>query len=126
AGDRGSRQPLVGVLVIVLLLAIPFAYAQVGHGPRGLFLLFGATFGFVFQRSRLCLVRAFREPFMTGDGEHTRAAAVTIVVSMLGGAVFLPASSGWAAAIFLVIAVMAAWAAFATWNEASERFSLGG
>ena len=210
AGDRGSRQPLVGVLVIVVLLAIPFAYTQVGHGPRGLFLLFGAAFGFVFQRSRLCLVRAFREPFMTGDGEHTRAAALAIVVSMLGFAilkftdlkdkgewvfpaagagsllgglifgigmvlaggcgsgsiwrvgegqvklaaavvtfalgasltrlaltstglsqklgiaVFLPAWLGWAGAIFLVIAVMSAWAAFATWNEASERFSLGG
>jgi len=87
ARNDGSRQPLVGVLVLVLLLAIPFAYAHVGHGPRGLFLLFGAAFGFVFQRSRLCLVRAFREPFMTGDGEHTRAAALAIVVSMLGFAI---------------------------------------
>jgi hypothetical protein len=210
ARDRGSRQPLVGLLVIVVLLAIPFLYANVGHGPRGLFLLFGAAFGFVFQRSRLCLVRAFREPFMTGDGEHTRAAALAITVSMLGFAilkftdlkdkgewvfpaagagallgglifgigmvlaggcgsgsiwrvgegqvklmaavvtfalgasatrlalantglqqklgiaVFLPAWLGWGGAIFLVIAVMAAWATFATWNEATERFSLGG
>jgi uncharacterized membrane protein YedE/YeeE len=210
ARDRGSRQPLVGLLVIAALLAIPFLYANVGHGPRGLFLLFGAAFGFVFQRSRLCLVRAFREPFMTGDGEHTRAAALAITVSMLGFAilkftdlkdkgewvfpaagagallgglifgigmvlaggcgsgsiwrvgegqvklmaavvtfalgasatrlalantglqqklgiaVFLPAWLGWGGAIFLVIAVMAAWATFATWNEATERFSLGG
>jgi uncharacterized membrane protein YedE/YeeE len=175
-----------------------------------IFLLFGAAFGVVFQRSRLCLVRAFREPFMTGDAEHTRAAALAIVISMLGFAIlkftdlkdkgewvfpaagagsllgglifgigmvlaggcgsgsiwrvgegqvklvaavvtfalgasltrlaltnsglsqklgiaiFLPAWLGWAGAIFLVIAVMGAWAAFATWNEASERFSLGG
>ena len=209
ARKDGGAQPVVGVLVIVLLLAAPFVYTQVGHGPRGLFLLFGAVFGFIFQRSRLCLVRAFREPFMTGDGEHTRAAAIAIVVSMLGfailkftdlkdkgewvfpaagagallgglifgigmvlaggcgsgsiwrvgegqmkllaavvtfalgasltrlaltqagltqklgAAVFLPAWLGWAGAIFLVIAVMAAWAAFATWNEATERFSLG-
>jgi len=208
AARPGSRQPIVGALVVALVLALPFLYAQVGHGARGLFLVFGAVFGFVFQRSRLCLVRAFREPFMTGDGEHTRAAAVAIVVSMLGFtilkftdlkdksewvfpaagagallgglifgigmvlaggcgsgsiwrvgegqvklaaavvtfalgasltrlaltatgaqqklgvAVFLPAWLGWAGAIFLVIAVMAAWAAFATWNEATERFSL--
>jgi uncharacterized membrane protein YedE/YeeE len=208
AARPGSRQPLAGVLVVALVLALPFLYAQVGYGPRGLFLVFGAAFGFVFQRSRLCLVRAFREPFMTGDGEHTRAAALAIVVSMLGFtilkftdlkdrgewvfpaagagavlgglifgigmvlaggcgsgsiwrvgegqlklaaavaafalgasltrlaltstglqqqlgvAVFLPAWLGWAGAIFLVIAVMAAWAAFATWNEATERFSL--
>jgi uncharacterized protein len=208
AAEHRSAQPLVGALVVVGLLAIPFVYAQVGHGPRGLFLLFGAVFGFVFQRSRLCLVRAFREPFMTGDGEHTRAAALAIVIStlgfailkftdlkdkgewvfpaagtgaLLGGlifgvgmvlaggcgsgsiwrvgegqmkllvavitfslgasltrlaitsaglqqklglAVFLPAWLGWGGAIFFVIVVMAAWAAFATWNEATDRFSL--
>ena len=209
AGDQKSAQPVIGALVVVALLAAPLAFAQVGHGSRGLFLVFGAVFGFVFQRSRLCLVRAFREPFMTGDGEHTRAAALAIVIAMLGFAVlkytdlkdkgdwvfpaagagslvgglifgigmvlaggcgsgsiwrvgegqakllaavitfalgasltrlaltgtglqqklgvavFLPAWLGWAGAIFLVIAVMAAWAAFATWNEATERFSLG-
>ena len=210
APKDGRAQPIVGALVILLIVLLPFVYAQAGHGPRGLFLVFGAAFGFVFQRSRLCLVRAFREPFMTGDGEHTRAAALAIVVSMLGfailkftdlkdkgewvfpaagagallgglifgigmvlaggcgsgsiwrvgegqmkllaavvtfalgasltrlaltqtglqqklgAAVFMPAWLGWSGAIFLVIAVMAAWAAFATWNEATERFSLGG
>jgi len=208
ARKESSAQPWAGVLVIAAVLALPFLYAQAGHGPRGLFLIFGAAFGFIFQRSRLCLVRAFREPFMTGDAEHTRASAVAVVVSMLGFAVlkftdlkdkgewvfpaagagallgglifgigmvlmggcgsgsiwrvgegqvklmvgvltfslgasvtrlvlantglqqklgiavFMPAWLGWAGAIFLVIAVMAAWAAFATWNEATERFSL--
>ncbi len=53
----------------------------------GVFLLFGAVFGVVFQRPRFCLVRAFREPFMTGDAEHTRAAALALVVSTLGFAI---------------------------------------
>jgi uncharacterized membrane protein YedE/YeeE len=206
--EAPGRQPLLGLAVLALVLAAPFVYAHVGHGGRGLFLVFGAAFGFVFQRSRLCLVRAFREPFMTGDGEHTRAAALAIVVSMLGfailkfgdlkdrgewvfpaagagalvgglvfgvgmvlaggcgagsiwrmgegqvklwvavatfalaasltrlaltqtglqqklgAAVFMPAVLGWAGAIGLVILVMTAWAAFATWNEQSRRFSL--
>ena len=207
SANRPGRQPLLGVVVAALVLAAPFVYAQVGHGARGLFLVFGAAFGFIFQRSRLCLVRAFREPFMTGDGEHTRASALAIVISMLGfailkfadlkdkgewvfpaagagallgglvfgigmvlaggcgagsiwrmgegqvklwvavatfalgasftrlvlaqtglqqklgAAVFMPAVLGWAGAIALVILVMAAWAAFATWNEQSRRFS---
>jgi uncharacterized membrane protein YedE/YeeE len=201
-----SRQPYIGALVIALLLTAPFVYASTGHVPQGIFLLFGAVFGVIFQRSRFCLVRAFREPFMTGDGEHTRAAALAIVISMLGftilkftdlkdrgewvfpsagagalvgglvfgagmtlaggcgagsiwragegqvklwatlvcfalGAslgrlgivqaglqaklgttVFLPTSLGWGAAIVLVVCLMAAWAAFATWNEESRRF----
>src|SRR5437764_1418990 len=82
-----SRQPLAGVLLLAVLLVIPFAYAAAGHPQRGVFLLFGAAFGVIFQRSRFCLVRAFREPFMTGDAEHTRAAALALVVSTLGFAI---------------------------------------
>ncbi len=82
-----SRQPLVGVFLLAILLAVPFVYSGLGHGARGLFLLFGAAFGVMFQRSRFCLVRAFREPFMTGDAEHTRAAALAVVISMLGFAI---------------------------------------
>ncbi len=205
--DRPSRQPLAGVLLIAALVAVPFVYARTGYVPQGVFLLFGVVFGVIFQRSRFCLVRAFREPFMTGDGEHTRAAALAITISMLGfailkfadlkdkgewvfasagvgslaggllfgvgmtlaggcgagsiwragegqvklwvalagfalaaslarlaltqsglgrrlgAAVFLPSVLGWGAAILLVVAVMAAWAAFATWNEESGKFS---
>jgi len=204
---KASRQPLIGVALVVVLLALPFLYSQQGHGARGLFLLFGATFGMIFQRSRLCLVRAFREPFMTGDAEHTRAVALAIAIGMLGFtilkftdlkdkgewvfpaagagalagglvfgvgmvlaggcgagsiwrmgegqvklwaavvtfalsasltrlvlsqtglqqklgvAVFMPSVFGWAGAIGVVIAVMLGWAALATWNEASGKFS---
>ena len=205
AGGRG--QPLIALVLLAALLAVPFLYSQGGHGARGLFLVFGAAFGVVFQRSRLCLVRAFREPFMTGDAEHTRAAALAIVIGMLGFtilkftdlkdkgewvfpaagagalvgglvfgvgmvlaggcgagsiwrmgegqvklwvavatfalsasltrlaltqtglqqklgvAVFLPSALGWGGAVFVVIAVMLAWAALATWNETSGKFS---
>jgi uncharacterized membrane protein YedE/YeeE len=41
----------------------------------------------LFQRSRFCLVRAFREPFLTGEAEHTRAAALGLTLSMLGFAI---------------------------------------
>lgn len=86
-GDGRSRQPIVGALVLVVLLALPFAYSASGYGARGVFLLFGALFGIAFQRSRFCLVRAFREPFMTGEASHTRAAALAIVISTLGFAI---------------------------------------
>ena len=85
AGDRAAaRQPWAGVLVVVLIVTVLFLYARAGYGTQGIFLLFGLAFGVVFQRSRFCLVRAFREPFLTGDAEHTRAAALALVVSTLG------------------------------------------
>ena len=210
SAPRASRQPLVGVVLVAVLLALPFFYSQQGHGARGLFLLFGAAFGVIFQRSRLCLVRAFREPFMTGDAEHTRGVGLAIGIAMLGFtilkftdlkdkgewvfpaagvgalvgglvfgvgmvlaggcgagsiwrmgegqvklwaavvtfalsaslsrlvlsqtglqqklgvAVFMPSVFGWAGAVGLVVAVMLGWAALATWNEASGKFSAFG
>jgi hypothetical protein len=82
-----SRQPTVGLLLVAALLVLPFVYARAGLHAQGVFLLFGVVFGVVFQRSRFCLVRAFREPFMTGDAEHTRAAALALAVSTLGFAI---------------------------------------
>ena len=86
-GRSAARQPWAGAFVFCLVLATLFVYARAGYGTQGVFLLFGAAFGVIFQRSRFCLVRAFREPFMTGDAEHTRAAALALVVSMLGFAI---------------------------------------
>jgi hypothetical protein len=201
AADTLSRQPLAGLLLVVALLVLPFVYARTGYHAQGVFLLFGVVFGVVFQRSRFCLVRAFREPFMTGDAEHTRAAALALAVSTLGfailkfsdlkdradwvfpgagigalaggtlfgvgmtlaggcgagsiwragegqvklwvalagfalgaslgrlalvqagalgklgWAVFLPSALGWGGALVLTLAVLAAWALLATWNE---------
>src|SRR5216117_1340911 len=84
---RASRQPWLGALLLVLLLATPAVYSRAGYVAQGVFLLFGVAFGVIFQRSRFCLVRAFREPFMTGDAEHTRAAALALVISTVGFAI---------------------------------------
>jgi uncharacterized membrane protein YedE/YeeE len=207
AASTGSRQPWMGALLALVLIVTPFVYARAGYPAQGVFLLFGAAFGVIFQRSRFCLVRAFREPFMTGDAAHTRVAALAVVVSTLGfailkftdlkdkgdwvfpaagvgavlggalfgvgmtiaggcgagsiwragegqvklwvavgcfalaasmarlalaqsgaltklgAAVFLPAWLGWGGAVAVTVAVMAAWALAATWNEDSRKFS---
>ena len=85
--DHPSRQPVAGLVLLVLVLVAPFLYSRQGYAAQGIFLLFGVAFGVIFQRSRFCLVRAFREPFMTGDAEHTRAATLALVLSMLGFAI---------------------------------------
>jgi len=80
-------QPVLGVGTLLTVLLLAFFYGHWGYAPQGVFLLFGVAFGVLFQRSRFCLVRAFREPFLTGDGEHTRAAALALGVSMVGFAI---------------------------------------
>jgi uncharacterized membrane protein YedE/YeeE len=66
------------------LIAAGFFYRHLGHQRLATFLVFGLALGAVFQRSRFCLVNAFREPFMTGASEHARAAALALVFSMIG------------------------------------------
>jgi len=80
-------QPIAGLLLVLFLLAAVFLYRQLDYGRLASFLLFGVAFGLVFQRSRFCLVNAFREPFMTGQSEHARAAALALTLSMIGFAV---------------------------------------
>lgn len=87
SAERPGRQPLAGVLVVAALAVVLVLASRGGYHVQGVFLLFGVAFGVVFQRSRFCLVRAFREPFMTGDAEHTRAAALGLAVSVLGFAI---------------------------------------
>jgi uncharacterized membrane protein YedE/YeeE len=65
-------------------LAIGIFYHQLGHARLAVFLYFGLAFGVVFQRSRFCLVNAFREPFMSGNSEHARATAVALILAMIG------------------------------------------
>ena len=85
---RGSAsfviQPWLGCLLIMALLCAGYLYGQLGHRPLAVFLLFGVAFGVVLQRSRFCLVSAFREPFLSGQSEHTRAAALALILSMIG------------------------------------------
>ncbi|MBI1957850.1 MAG: YeeE/YedE family protein [Candidatus Rokubacteria bacterium] len=85
SAQRLGAQPCLGALLLLFLaLVLPYAYSRSGYAPQAGFLLFGVAFGVILQRSRFCLVRAFREPFLTGEGDHTRAAALALVVSTIG------------------------------------------
>jgi uncharacterized membrane protein YedE/YeeE len=77
-------QPWLGGLLLLALLGGGYLYSRLGHQPLAVFLLFGVAFGVVLQRSRFCLVSAFREPFLSGQSEHTRAAALALTLSMIG------------------------------------------
>jgi uncharacterized membrane protein YedE/YeeE len=77
-------QPWLGGFLLLALLGAGYLYGQLGHPLLAVFLLFGVAFGVVFQRSRFCLVSAFREPFLSGQSEHARAAALALTLSMIG------------------------------------------
>jgi len=76
-----SLQPLAGLIVIVFGLILTFTFNNpIWFG----FALIGLFIGMVLQRSRWCIVRALREPFMTGDSEPAVAIIAGLIVGLLG------------------------------------------
>jgi hypothetical protein len=74
---------LMGLLAWILVDPTPFTYSGI-TGRRGILVLFGLVLGLVNQRSRFCIVRAFREPFMTGEASMTKATALALAVGVAG------------------------------------------
>ncbi len=82
----GARrlQPWWGVILLAVGVVLAFVYDQNDYPVRGGFLLFGVVIGLFMQRTRFCFVRAFREPFMTGDASATKAGAVAVIIAAIG------------------------------------------
>lgn len=89
AVDWRAHQPLIGSLLLLAAAAwlisdaTEFTYAGI-TGKRSVLAFFGIALGIVSQRTRFCFARAFREPFMTGDGSMTKAAALALLVALIG------------------------------------------
>ena len=78
---RASLQPLAGIIIVLIGIAFAFTFTDnilFGFAFLGLFI------GIVLQRSRWCIVRALREPFMTGDAEPAVAIIAGLLVGLLG------------------------------------------
>ncbi|HWO40380.1 MAG TPA: YeeE/YedE thiosulfate transporter family protein [Candidatus Eisenbacteria bacterium] len=84
AAALGWGKPLAGAALFLGFVLIAYLYQRLGYGPQAVFWSFGIAFGVIFQRSRFCLVRAFREPFLSGESEHAKAAALALVLSLVG------------------------------------------
>ena len=84
SGDRKKNQPLAGIIVLLLGLSLAFVYDDLDYSIRGGFLVFGLVIGLLMQRTRFCFVRAFREPFLSGDGNAAKAVALAVIISVVG------------------------------------------
>lgn len=80
-----SYYPLVGLAVLVAVIAWASRWwvsPEKQLASRALIILAGFAIGFIMHRSRLCFARAFREPFMTAEGEMTKAVILAIAIGM--------------------------------------------
>ena len=82
-GRGGVWQPVLGVIVTIVLLAF-FARRFQSDNVLAMFAVIGLVIGIILQRSRFCIVRAFREPFMTGESEAPIGVMVALAVGIFG------------------------------------------
>ncbi len=82
-GKSGIWQPILGVILVAFLLIGPSVLHR-GDMVLTWFAIIGLFLGFVCQRSRFCVTRAFREPFMTGESEAPLAVMTALLVGILG------------------------------------------
>ena len=84
--------PLFGILVAVFILYWAMSWWTSGDDKkavRALLVVAGFGIGFVLHRSRFCLSRVFREPFMTAEGEMTKALMLAVALGAPVGAALI-------------------------------------
>ncbi len=84
---KPSTQPYIGVvfLLIIVIAAVMYSYKDLPK-HAGL-LVFGALFGIIFQRSRLCFAAAFREILVSRNGTMMKAILLSIGLGSLAFAI---------------------------------------
>ncbi|MBN2543336.1 YeeE/YedE family protein [bacterium] len=82
-GKGGAWQPIVGVIIAAFLLIGGSLFFK-GDRVFTWFAIMGLILGLISQRSRFCVTRSFREPFMTGDSEAPVAVLAALLVGLLG------------------------------------------
>ncbi len=82
-GKAGIWQPILGAIVFIASLAI-FAISYRSNNVFTMFAIIGLIMGLILQRSRFCIVRAFREPFMTGEAEAPVGVMLSLLITLIG------------------------------------------
>jgi hypothetical protein len=78
--------PWIGLAVVIGVLFWATQWYGSGNekwAARAVIVLAGFAIGFIMHRSRLCFARAFREPFMTAEGDMTKAIILALSVGLL-------------------------------------------
>lgn len=85
--DMQKVYPYIGAGIYIVFCLSFYVYSHFDKTLLGGMAFFGLWIGFFMQRSRFCLQRTFRNPFMTGDYEMVKAVILSLVIYSAGSAV---------------------------------------
>lgn len=77
--------PQIGLVIVVGVLIWTTHWYGSGDETlvaRAVIVVAGFAIGFILHRSRLCFARAFREPFMTAEGDMTKAVILALAIGI--------------------------------------------
>ncbi|NQT65717.1 MAG: YeeE/YedE family protein [FCB group bacterium] len=86
-GKKTGWQRWLGWIMIAVVLFLFNTYTASSSGAMkiiGWHIMIGLILGIILQRSRYCIVRAFREPFMTGEATAPVAVMLSILIALIG------------------------------------------
>lgn len=81
--ETGNWQVWLGWIVSGIIFVIAWFVAGV-NGVLAWFIISGLLMGLICQRSRFCIVKAFRDPFMTGEADGSVGVMAGLLVTLVG------------------------------------------
>ncbi|MFO8087066.1 MAG: YeeE/YedE thiosulfate transporter family protein [Bacteroidales bacterium] len=83
SGKKGNWQIYAGWIVVLAVIALAWSYS--GSNPTmAWFITIGGLMGLISQRSRFCIVKAFRDPFMTGESQGAVGVMAGLLIGLFG------------------------------------------
>ncbi len=80
-------QPHLALVFLVISVFVLFRFGNIGYPALALSFATAALTGFAMQRGSMCFAHAYREPFLSGFADMSRAMALLYVLVIIG---FLP------------------------------------
>ncbi|MFO7721965.1 MAG: YeeE/YedE thiosulfate transporter family protein [Bacteroidales bacterium] len=80
---KGQWQVYLGWIVFAGVMVLAWSYGP-GKSVLASFIIIGLFMGLISQRSRFCIVKSFRDPFMTGESDGSVGVMAGLVVTLIG------------------------------------------
>ncbi|RJQ18658.1 MAG: hypothetical protein C4560_06940 [Nitrospiraceae bacterium] len=82
--DAGKSRKKAAVITALFIIAATALLFLIGRRSFAIMLLFGVSFGVVFQRSAFCITAAFREMFMTRSTRMMQSLLISLAIGIVG------------------------------------------
>lgn len=80
---KGNWQIIVGIIVVIGVGVLAYTYSGTNLAMTW-FIIIGGLMGLISQRSRFCIVKSFRDPFMSGESHGAVGVMAGLLVGLVG------------------------------------------